>query len=86
MLSFHKSAYDITSLGYDFSSPNIASSSTIVFVSPANNVNFKNNDVKTILTSENIDKSKSILGKPSTLEKIVTRNPRTKKGNNQKSK
>ena len=49
MLSFHKSAYDITSLGYDFSSPNIASSSTIVFVSPANNVNFKNNDVKTIL-------------------------------------
>ena len=86
MLSFHKSTYDRTNLGYDFSSPNIASSSTIVFVSPANNVNFKNNDVKTVLTSENIDKSKSILGKPSTLEKIVTRNPRMKKGNNQKSK
>ena len=78
MLSFHKSTYDRTNLGYDFSSPNIASS--------ANNVNFKNNDVKTVLTSENIDKSKSILGKPSTLEKIVTRNPRMKKGNNQKSK
>ena len=86
MLNFHKSAYDRTNLGYDFSSPNIASSSTIVFVSPANNVNFKNNDVKIVLVSENIDKSKSILGKPPTLEKIVTRNPRTKKGNNQKSK
>ena len=86
MLNFHKSAYDRTNLGYDFSSPNIASSSTIVFVSPANNVNFKNNDVKIVLVSENIDKSKSILGKPPTLEKIVTRNARTKKGNNQKSK
>ena len=42
MLSFQKSASDRTDLGYDFSSPNIASSSTNVFVSPANNVNSKN--------------------------------------------
>ena len=86
MLSFQKFALDRTGLGYDFSSPNIASSSTTVFVSLANNVNFVNNDVKIVLVSENIDKSKSILGKPPTLEKIVTRNPRMKKGNNQKSK
>ena len=38
MLSLQKSASDRTSLGYDFSSPNIASTSTTVFVSPANNV------------------------------------------------
>ena len=67
MLSFHKSTYDRTNLGYDFSSPNIASSSTIVFVSPANNVEFENNDVKTILASENIDKGKSVLGEPLSL-------------------
>ena len=73
-------------MGYDFSSPNIASSSTIVFVSPANNVNFENNDVKAVLSSENIDNDKSILGAPPKLEKKETKNPRTKKGNNQKSK
>ena len=33
MLSFQKSAFDRTNLGYDFSSSYIASSSTIVFVS-----------------------------------------------------
>ena len=49
-----------TGLGYDFSSPNIASSSTTVFVSPANNVNSKNNECKTDIASENIDKGKSI--------------------------
>ena len=69
MLSFQISASDRTSLGYDFSSPNIASSSTTVFVSPANNVNSENNDVKTILASENIDKGKSILGAPPKLDK-----------------
>ena len=68
------------------SPPNIASSSTNVFVSPANNVNSKNNDVKTILASENIDKGKSILGAPLKFDKKETRNPRTKKGNNQKYK
>ena len=86
MLSFQKSASDRTDLGYDFSSPNIASSSTNVFVSPTNNVNSKNNDVKTILASENIDKGKTILGAPLKFDKKETRNPRTKKGNNQKYK
>ena len=73
-------------MGYDFSSPNITSFSTTMFVSPANNVNSENNDVKTVLTSENIDKGKSILGAPAKLNKKKTRNPRIKKGNNQKSK
>ena len=86
MLSFKKSVSDQTGLGYDFSSPNITSSSTTVFVSPINNVESKNNDVKTILASENIDKGKSILGAPLKFEKKETKNPRTKKGNNQKSK
>ena len=65
MLSIQKSTSDQTNLGYDFSSPSIASTSTIVFVSPTNNVESKNNDVKNVLTSENIDKGKSILGAPS---------------------
>ena len=84
-LSF-RNLSDRTGLGYDFSSPNIASSSTTVFVSPANNVNSKNNDVKSILASENIDNGKFILGAPSKLDKKETRNLRTKMGNNQKSK
>ena len=62
MLNLEKSAFDRTGLGYDFSSPSIASTSTTVFVSPANNVESKNNDVKIVLASENIDKGKSILG------------------------
>ena len=64
MLSLQKSASNRTSLGYDFSSPSIAFTSTTVFVSPTNNVEFENNDVKTILASKNIDKGKSILGAP----------------------
>ena len=86
MLIFQKSASNRTSLGYDFSSSNIASSSTTVFVSPATNVDSKNNDVKTSLASENINKGKSILGAPPKLEKKETKNPRIKKGKNQKSK
>ena len=43
MLSFQKVASDKTCLGYDFSSPNIASSNTTMFVSLADNVNSKNN-------------------------------------------
>ena len=86
MLSFQKSAFDRIGLGYDFSSPNIASSSATVFVSLVNNVNSKNNDVETVLASENIDKEKSILGATPKLNKKDTRNPRTKKGNNQKYK
>ena len=65
MLSFQKSAFDRTGLQYDFSSPNIAFSSTTMFVLPVNNVNFENIDVKTVLASENIDKGKSFLGAPS---------------------
>ena len=82
MLSFQKSASNRTSLGYDFSSSNIDSFSTSVFVSPANNVNSENNECKTDIASENVDKGKSILGAPLKLEKKETRNPRTKKGNN----
>ena len=82
MLSFQKSASNRTSLGYDFSSSNIDSLSTSVFVSPANNVNSENNECKTDIASENVDKGKSILGAPLKLEKKETRNPRTKKGNN----
>ena len=85
MLSFQKYAFDRTGLGYDFSSPNIASSSTTMFVSLANNVNSENNETKTEIASENIDKGKSILGAPPKLEKKETRNPRTRKVNNKKS-
>ena len=86
MLSLQKSTSDRIGLGYDFFSSNIASSSTTMFVSLANNVNSENNDVKTVLASENIDKSKSILGTPLKLDKKETKNPRAKKGNNQKPK
>ena len=64
MLSFQKATFDKTGLGYDFSSPNIASSSTTMFVSPADNVNSKNDEAKTEITSENLDNGKSILGAP----------------------
>ena len=69
MLSVQKSSFDRSSLGYDFSSPNIASSSTTVFFPLANNVESKNNDFETVLASENIDKGKSILGEPPKLER-----------------
>ena len=68
----------IKSLGYDFYSPNIASSSTTVFVSPIDNVNSKNDETKTKIASENLDKGKSILRAPPKVEKKGTRNPRTK--------
>ena len=80
-LSFQKSASDQTNLGYDFSSSNIATSSTTVFVFPANNVESENTDVKTVLARENIDKGKSILGAPPKLDKKEIKNPRAKKGN-----
>ena len=86
MLNFQKSTSDRTGLGYDFSSPYIASTSTTVFVSPANNVESENNDVKTALASKNIDNGKSILGAPPKLNKKETKNPSAKKGNTQKSK
>ena len=86
MLNFQKYAFDRTSLEYDFSSPSIASSSITVFVSPANNMESKNNDVKIVLTSENIDKGKSILEAPPKVNNKETKNPRAKKDNTQKSK
>ena len=86
MLSLQKFASDQTSLGYDFSSPNIASTSTTVFVPRANNIETEKNDVKNELASENLDKGKSILGAPSKQDKNETKNPRTKKGNSQKPK
>ena len=60
MLSFQKSTSNRTGLGYDFSSSNIASSSTTMFVSPANHANSENNECKTEIDSKSIDNGKSI--------------------------
>ena len=86
MLSLHKSTSDWTGLGYGFSSSNTASTSTTVFVPPSTNVEIKNNDVKTDLASENLDKDKSILGAPPKQDKKEAKNPRAKKANSQKPK
>ena len=86
MLSIQKSTFDRTSLGYDFFSSSIASTNTIVFVSSTNNVESENNNVKTILASDNIDKGKYFLGAPPKLDKKEIKNPRAKKGNTQKLK
>ena len=53
-----------------------------MFISPANNVDSENNECKTDIASENVDKGKSILGAPPKLGKKEIRNPRTKKVNN----
>ena len=60
MVNLQKSTYDRTGLGYGFSSSNIASTNTIIFVPPSDNVEIENNDVKTDLASKNIDKGKSL--------------------------
>ena len=86
MLSIQKSASDRISLGYGLSSSSTASSSTTVFVPPTNNVKIENNEIKTELAGENIDKGKSILGAPPKLEKKDVKNPRAKKTNSQKPK
>ena len=86
MLSIQKSASNQTGLEYGLSSSNIASSSTTVFVPLANNVKIENNEVKTELASENIDKGKFILRAPPKLEKKDVKNPRAKKANSQKPK
>ena len=86
MLSLQKSTSDRTGLGYDSSSPSIASTSTTIFVPPANNVETENNDSKNELASENVDKGKSILGAPLKLDKKDIKNLRAKKGNFQKPK
>ena len=61
MLSIQKFSFDRTGLGYDFFSFNIASTSATIFFPPSNNVEIENNNVKTELASENLDKGKSIL-------------------------
>ena len=86
MLSIQKFASDQIGLGYDFSFPSIASTSIIVFVAPVNNIEIENNIVKNELASENLDKGKSILGAPPKQDKKVSKNPRAKKANSQKSK
>ena len=86
MLSLQKSTSNRTGFGYDFSSPSIASASTTIFVSPADNIEIENNDVKNELASEKIDKGKSILGAPPKLDKKEIKNPRAKKANSQKPK
>ena len=84
MLRLQKSASDRISLGYDFSSSSIASTSTTV--PPTNNVETKNTDVKNELASENIDKGKSILEAPPKLDKKEIKNHRAMKANSQKPK
>ena len=86
MLNSQKYASNRTSLGYGLSSSNIASTSTTIFVPLANKVKIENNEIKTKLASENLDKGKSILGAPPKLEKKDVKNPRAKKANFQKSK
>ena len=86
MFSLQKSASNRIGIGYGFSSSNITSNSTTVFVPPSNNIEIENNDVKTDLTSENIDKSKSILGAPPKQDKKEAKNSRAKKANSQKPK
>ena len=86
MLSLQKSASNQTGLGYGFFSSNITSTSTTVFVPPSNNVEIENNDVKIDLSSENIDKGKSILEAPSKQDKKEAKKPRAKKANSQKPK
>ena len=81
MLSLQKSTSDRTSLGYDFSSPSISSTSTTVFVPPANNIETNNNVVKNDLASKNIDNGKSILGAPPKQEKKEVKNTKAKKAN-----
>ena len=86
MLNLQKSVSDRTGLGYDLSSSNIVSTSTAIFVPPSNNVEIENNNVKTDLASENLDKDKSIIGAPPKQDKKEAKNPRAKKANSQKPK
>ena len=86
MLSLQKYVSDRTSLGYGLSSSNIALTSTTIFVPPTNNIEIENNDVKTDLASENLDKGKSILGVPPKQDKKEAKNSRAKKANSQKPK
>ena len=75
MLNSQKFALDWTGLGYGLFSSNIVYTSTTIFVPPANNVKFENNEIKTELASENLDKGKSILGAPPKFEKKDVKKP-----------
>ena len=86
MLNLQKSTSDRTGLGYGLSSPNIASTSTTVFIPPANNIEIENNVVKNELAGENLDKGKSILGAPPKQDKKDVKNPKANKANSQKPK
>ena len=86
MLNIQKFASDRTDLGYDFFSPSITSTSTTVFVPPANNIETENNVDKNDLATENIDKGKSILGAPPKQDNKEVKNPKAKKANSQKPK
>ena len=86
MLSLQKFASNWTGLGYDFSSPSIASTSTTIFVPHTNNIEIENTNIKIDLASENIDKGKSIFGAPPKEDKKEVKNPRAKKANSQKPK
>ena len=86
MISIQKSASNRIGLGYGLSSSNTASSSATVFVPLDNNVKIENNEIKTKLVSENLDKGKSIIGATPKLEKKDVKNPKAKKINSQKPK
>ena len=86
MISIQKSASNRIGLGYGLSSSNTASSSATVFVPLDNNVKIENNEIKTKLVSENLDKGKSIIGATPKLEKKDVKNPRVKNANSQKPK
>ena len=79
-------SYNRTGLGYDYSSLSIAFTSSILFISLANNVEIENTNVRTDLASENKDNGKSILEAPPKQDKKEVKNPRTKKANSQKPK
>ena len=81
MLSLQNSASDRIGLGYDFSSPNITSTSSTIFFPLAINVEIENNNVKTDVASENIDNGKFILGAPSKQNKKDVKNLKAKKSN-----
>ena len=87
MLNLQRSISDRIGLGYELSnSSHIASSSKIVFVSPAYDNDVENNETKTEIASENnLDKGKSILGAPLKIEKKETGNPKSNKAKNKKS-
>ena len=76
MLSIQKSASNRTGLRYGLSSSNTVSTSTTIFVPPASNTKIENTDVNIGLASENLDKSKSILGAPPKLDKKDIKNPK----------